>query len=96
MTDDNLTARVENLEKIAAYLHRRLYRAERRLLMTGTLLTHADEVSTEDKKQLHHEVTAKLREVSLEFSSKLRDLDKEEPNCCPMLAGRDADDQTLS
>ena len=86
MTEDNLTARVENLERITAYLKERLFRAERRLLIAGTLLTHADEVPL-------HGFVATLKEASREFSSELRDLDDEENNCCPMLAGVDADDQ---
>ena len=85
MSDAELTERVKNLEKITAYLHRRLFRAERRLLITGTLLTHADDIAPADKMDSHHVLAEKLQGVSPEFCLKLRDLDKEEDECCAHL-----------
>jgi hypothetical protein len=96
---EELTARVAFLEKIVPETWKRLFMVERKLLIGGTIFTVAEllpgqeEQSEIDSLKL---IAESLSDVSPEFKLRLKDLDKDEGECCPMLPGIDPEDQTLS
>ena len=96
---DGLEIRVAALESQIAAMCRRLFSVERRMLLTGQLLSIGDLPSSDSKdleSDVLHSFSHALGEVSTEFRLRLHVLDEEEDKCCPMHPGADQDDQHIS
>jgi hypothetical protein len=83
MTDEEVTEALKRHDNAIKHLHSRLFRAERRLMMTGALLTHNHQVDS----PAHEALEAKLKDVFPEVHKKLEHLDTEAKTCCPMMPG---------
>ena|ERR1700744_4995543 len=89
-----LSKKIDALEESVGEIRQRLFSLERKLLVTGTMLTHG-EVLPEPKKRVEIEhirlFAESLGKISPEFILRLKELDEDQDECCPMISGAGLD-----